>query len=122
VRKGLIELLLDLGGVHHPLVDLGLVEGVLDGLFDLLGQHGLDEFTDELTVDAVAIGHREEMRAAVLTQVRQDQERVLIGLVWILGRIACLCGKCELGHAIIEFLACLAWLHRMLVLRCAHFF
>ncbi len=68
----------------------------------------------------MAIGNGEEMCTSVLTQVWQHEEGVLIDFVWILRRIASLGRKSEFCDAIVELLACLARLDRMLVLRCAH--
>ena len=57
------------------------------------------------------------MRSSILSQVRQNKERVLVHLVWILGRIARLCCKCEFGNAIIKLFTRLTRLNCVLVLR-----
>lgn len=62
------------------------------------------------------VGHREEMRPSVLSQVRQHQEGVLVDFVRVLRRVARLGGEGELRDAVIELLARLPGLHGVLVL------
>lgn len=57
---------------------------MLNTLLNLFGEHCLDVLRDQLAVDSVPICYREEMGTSIFTQVRQYQERVLVGLVWIL--------------------------------------
>ena len=55
------------------------------------------------------------MGSPVLTEVGQDKERVLVDLVRVLWRVACLRGKSELSDAVIELLVSLSWLHSVLM-------
>ena len=52
----------------------------------------------------------------------KHQERVLIGLIWILRRIASLSCESKLSHAVIELLACLARLDRLVLGGCGDLF
>lgn len=114
-------MLLDLGRIDHSLVDLRLIKCLFDIHLDLLGQHRLDVLRNVLAVHTMAIAYGKEMSAAVLTQMRQDQEAVLVDFVWVLGRIAGLGRKCKLGHAVIKFLAGLSRLNTLVLLGCRNF-
>lgn len=90
---------------------------MLNGLFDLLSEDSLDVLTDKFTVDTMTISNGEEMGSSVLTEMWQNQERILVHLVRILRRIACLGRKCEFCDTVIELFARLSWLHGLCILR-----
>ena len=104
----LVQLFLHLCGVDYSLSNLGLVKRILDALLHVLAETGLHEFRNFFAEDSMAVTDREEVGSAVLTQVRQDQVRVLVHLVWVLRAKTCLCGERELCHAVVELL--LIWL------------
>lgn len=93
-----------------------MIKCVLDGLFHLFGEHSLHVLADEFPVDSVAVRNREEVRPSVLSKMRQDQEGVLIGFVWILRRIASFGGECKLCYTIVKLLTRLPWLDGVLIL------
>ena len=66
------------------------------------------------------ISHSKKMSPSVLTQMREDQETILVCFIWILGRISSLCCECKLSDTVIKFFISLSWLD--LMLRSCHFF
>ena len=65
----------------------------------------------------MTITDREEMRSSILTKMWKDEVRVLVDFVGILRTVAGLCGKWELGNAVIELflgLRTLSWLRNWL--------
>lgn len=55
------------------------------------------------------------MSPSIFSEVRQDKERVLVGLVWILWRVASLRSEGKLGDAVVELLTGLTRLHRLVL-------
>ena len=104
MHEGFFQLLLDFCGVDNPLINLGLVKSVLDALLDFLSKKCFDILRDMLAVDAMAVGHCEEVGAPILTQVRKHQEAVLVDLVGVLGRVARLGGEGKLGYTVVKLL------------------
>lgn len=98
------------------MIYLGLVKCVFDALLDFFSQRRLHVLADKLAVDSVAISDRKEMRATILTQVRKNKERVLVGFVRVLGAVARLGSECKLGHTIIKLFVGLARLNSMLMI------
>lgn len=70
-HEALVQLLFDFCRVNDPLRDLGLIEGRLDPLLDILPESGLHEFGDFLAKNAVAVTDGEEVCASVLAKMRQ---------------------------------------------------
>ena len=112
--EAFIKLVFDFSRIDDSLIDFGLVKCVFDALLDLFCEHGLDIFTDKLTVDSVAVGDGEEVGTAVLAKMRKHQEAVLVDFVRILRAETGLGRKCKLCNAIIKFLVGLPWLHCVL--------
>lgn len=83
--EALLKLLFDLGGINNALVDFGLIKGELNTLFNFFREKGLHILGDMLAVHTMPIGYSEEVGAAVLAQMRQYQETILVDLVWVLG-------------------------------------
>ena len=57
----------------------------------------------------MTIADRKEVSSPVLAQMRQDEVRVLVDFVRVLGAEASLRGEGELGHTVVKLLCCL-WL------------
>lgn len=67
----------------------------------------------------MAVAHSKEVSPSILTQVWQHQETILVDFVRVLRRVAGLCCKRKLGHAIIELFAGLPGLYTLILLsRC----
>ena len=67
---------------------------------DELGQALLHVARDLAAELAVAIGHREEVAVLEAAEVRHRNPGVLVLLVRVRGRLACLCSERELRHAV----------------------
>ena len=79
--------------------------------FDELGQALLHVGRDFTAVLTVTIGDGEEVTVLEATEVRHCNPSVLVLLVRVRGRLACLGGESELSHAIREHLS---WIRRII--------
>ena len=57
---------------------------MLNGLFDLLCKDSLNVLTDKFTIDTMSISNGEEMGPSILSEMWQNQERILVDLVRVL--------------------------------------
>ena len=105
-----IQLFFHFCRINNSLIYLCLIECVLNGGLNLFGQYTLDKLTHWLSVDSMSVSHSEEMSSPVFSEMRKDQEGVLVHFIWVLWRVACLGGKGEFSHAVIKLFAGLSWL------------
>ena len=118
----LFELVFNFGGVYYSLVNLSLVKRIFDACFHFFSQCVLYKLWDVLAIDPMTISYRKEMSPSIFSQVRQDQEWILVLFVWVLWWVSCFGGEGELGHAVVEFLAGLSGLNRLILSRSSYFF
>jgi len=66
----LVQLLFHFGRVDNTLSNLGLIEGSLDALLNVLAKASLNELRNFFTKHSVPIRYCEEMSSSIFTQVR----------------------------------------------------
>ena len=71
----------------------------------------------------MAISNCKKVSSSILTQVRQNQEWVLVCLIWIFRWISSFCCKCEFRNAVVKFFARLSRLNctALLLSSCSNF-
>ena len=103
--------------VNDPLGNLCLIESVLDALFDVISELCFDEIRYFFSKDAMTIGDSKEMSSSIFTKMWKNKVRVLVDFVGVLWTVSSLCGKWELGNAVIKLflrLWSLSWLSNWL--------